>query len=100
MVEKEVPKEAKESKEPPLEDEVCDPLDSNLEESFDDLDDLIGIIRPLMVSTSEVPKRNEDVNHKGKIFQTRVNCERQVCSLVIDTGSCTNVVYPKKLSRS
>ena len=48
MVEKEVPKVAKESKEPPLEDEVCNPLDANLEGSFDDL---MGIIRPLTVST-------------------------------------------------
>ena len=38
MVEREVPKESKESNEPVFEEEVCDSLDANLETSFDDLD--------------------------------------------------------------
>lgn len=84
----------------PLEEEVCDPLDANYETSFDDLDDLMSIICPLMISTKQVSKRDEDLYHRGKIFQTRVNCEGQICSLVIDTGSCTNVVSEDAVKKS
>lgn len=30
--------------------------------------------------------------HQSSIFQTKVCCNKQLCSMVIDWGSCTNVV--------
>lgn len=50
MVEKEILRVAKESNEPLFKEDGCDPLDTNLETNLDDSNDLIGIIRPLMVT--------------------------------------------------
>ncbi|KAG5548580.1 hypothetical protein RHGRI_014064 [Rhododendron griersonianum] len=35
----------------------------------------------------------------GQIFHTRVKCNDQVCSLVIDTGSCTNAVSEEAVKK-
>ena len=64
--------------------------------NIDDLDlndkGMLGIIRPLLTAFNQDVQVNEDCYHRGKVFQTRVNCKKQICSLVIDTGSCINAI--------
>ena len=87
MIENEETTEAKESEETKLYHQVVEPL----EPEFDDVqDDVIGIIRSLLVTKGA--NREPQELQRGHIFYTRVKCNNQVCSLVIDSGSCTNVV--------
>ena len=75
--------------------------------NIDDLDlndeGMLGIIHPLLTEFNQDVQVNEDYYHRGKVFQTRVNCKKQICSLVlikkkyicslvIDTGSCINAI--------
>ena len=64
--------------------------------NIDDLDlndkGMLGIIRPLLTAFNQDVQANEDCNHRGKVFQTRVNCKKQICSLAIDTGGCINAI--------
>ena len=50
---------------------------------------MTGVIRPLLTIFKQDVQENEDHYHKGKNFQNQVNCKEQICSLAIDTESCT-----------
>lgn len=64
MVERKVPKEDMKSKGPQLEEEFCEPLDANWD---DDLDDLMGIICPLMVATKEDSRVMKSLTIEGSL---------------------------------
>lgn len=61
---------------------------------FDDVADTstMGVIRPFYLGTKQVVEATTEACQRGRIFHTRVRCKGQLCSLVIDTRSCTNVV--------
>ncbi|KAI8554950.1 hypothetical protein RHMOL_Rhmol05G0135800 [Rhododendron molle] len=58
---------------------------------------VIGIMRPLLATKGDKP--NLEKLQRGQIFHTRVKCNDQVCSLVIDTGSCTNAVSEEAVKK-
>ena len=111
MLEKDSPslEAIKGSKQLKIQEEICEPLNANLKENVEDadlvdegmlnIDDLdlndegmLGIIHPLLTAFKQDVQANEDCYHRGKVFQTRVNCKKQICSLVIDTWSCINAI--------
>lgn len=59
-----------------------------VEKMSDNDDRVVYVLRPVL-ATSEV-KKKEDWR-RNNIFQTRVRCNRQLCSLVINGGSLTNI---------
>ena len=71
--------------------------------NFDDLDlddeGMIGVFHPLFTAIKQDVQVNEDCNHRGKIFQTQVNCKGQICSLVINTGSFTNAISEEAVKK-
>ena len=97
------------SKKVKIQEEICEPLNANLKENVEDPDladvgmlnienldlndeDMLGIIHPLLTIFNQDVQVNEDCYHRGKVFQTWVNCKKQICSLVIDTRSCINAI--------
>ena len=95
MIENEETKEAKETEETKLYHQAIEPLDPEFDDDFQD--DVIGNIRPLLV-TKGANREPQELQH-GQIFHTRVKYNNQVCSLVIDTGSCTNVVSEETVKK-
>lgn len=64
-------------------------VEDERERSDNDNDQHSILIRPLFSTRRDVDKENW---RRSSLFETRVRCNDHLCGLIIDTGSCTNVV--------
>ncbi|KAL4387174.1 hypothetical protein GQ457_09G015960 [Hibiscus cannabinus] len=69
------------------------PKEENLEEEEEELEELIMPTEEIVVvkKALSVQTKEEDKEQRENIFHTRCRVEKEVCSLIIDSGSCTNV---------
>ncbi|KAL4387298.1 hypothetical protein GQ457_09G024090 [Hibiscus cannabinus] len=69
------------------------PKEENLEEEEEEIEELTIATGEIHVvkKTVSVQTKEEDKEQRENIFHTRCQVEKEACSLIIDSGSCTNV---------
>ena len=91
-----------ESEKTDLNEKIYKPLDDEYEPDEQDLkanahlEGCLGVIRPLLITLKQ---KDDPKIHRGRIFRTRVKCMEQICSLMINTESCTDVISEEAVKK-
>lgn len=77
-----------------LDEQVCKPTEVEYVPDKDldvdaHLDERLSILQPLFIAHKW---KNDPKIYSGQIFQTKVKCLEHVCSLGMDTRSCTDFI--------